>query len=84
MPKKSRPPSRSQTSPEPEIQPPGVFPKKSPNPPQPLDDDGLEAAKRDTTPSSRNESGPDPIVESGIPDHDPEQPRETDEEKSME
>jgi len=82
--KNSRPPSRSQSEPKPEIEPPGTLRKKSPTPPKPLDDDGLEAAKKETTPSSRNESGEDPMVESGVPEHDPEQPRETDEEKSME
>ena len=79
----SRPPSLSPSAPQPDIQAPGLLPKKSANPPAPLDDDSLEAAKKDSTTSSRNESGYDPRVESGIPEHDPEQPRETDEEKSM-
>lgn len=53
--------------------------------PTPLSDDGLEAAKKDETASDRRlGSGEDPLVESGLPEDDPEQPRETDTQKSLE
>lgn len=75
----------SPQSPRPDFEPiPGSVPKKFPNQPEPL---GTEPARsssgeEDKEPD-RSGSGEDPLVESGLPDNDPEQPRETDEEKSM-
>lgn len=60
----------------PEIQPPvGDVPKKFPEP-QPLSDDGLEAAKKgstDTMSPPAEHSGEDDTVEAGIDQNDPEQ-----------
>lgn len=50
---------------------------------QPLSDDGLEGAKKEASFSSpRSGGGEDPFVESGVPENDPERPRETPEEQS--
>jgi hypothetical protein len=77
-------PNRDPRDPQPEITPPpGDVPKKFPEP-TPLSDDGLEAAKQDTSGPGRTGSGEDPFVESGLPENDPERPRETPEEQSME
>jgi hypothetical protein len=77
-------PSRSNNDPQPEITPPpGDLPKKFPES-TPLSDDGVEVAKQEGSSPHRNGSGEDPFVESGIPENDPEQPRETPEEQSME
>jgi hypothetical protein len=78
-------PKSKSNPPRPEIEPPaGDLPKRFPEQ-QPLSDDGLEAAKRNasnTIPEARQTPGEDPLVESGLPDDDPERPRETEEEKS--
>ncbi len=71
--------------PRPEIEPPpGDLPKRFPEQ-QPLSDDGLEAAKRNDSnviPAAHETPGEDPLVESGLPEDDPEHPRRTDEENS--
>jgi hypothetical protein len=73
--------------PKPELTPPpGDVPKRFPEK-TPLSDDGVEAAKKESTESMRSASsgsGEDPFVESGLPENDPERPRETPEEQSME
>jgi hypothetical protein len=80
-------PSPRSDEPKPEVQPPpGDVPKKFPES-TPLSDDGLEAAKSESTgpgKSGSSGSGEDPFVESGLPENDPERPRETPEEQSME
>lgn len=45
-----------------------------------LDDKGVEVAKKES--ESTTGSGEDPLVESGVPENDPERPRETPEEQS--
>jgi hypothetical protein len=46
-------------------------------------DDGLEAAKKkESSGTMKSGSGEDPFVESGLPENDPERPRETPEEQS--
>jgi len=47
-----------------------------------LTDDGLESAKKESTSTMKSGSGEDPFVESGLPENDPERPRETPEEQS--
>jgi hypothetical protein len=47
-----------------------------------LSDDGLEAAKKEAASTMKPASGEDPLVESGLPEDDPERPRETPEEQS--
>jgi hypothetical protein len=83
---KSIPPSPRGHEPVPEISPPpGDLPKKFPEA-TPLSDDGLEAAKKESASTMKAGSsggGENPFVESGLPDHDPERPRETPEEQSM-
>lgn len=78
-------PKPKSTSPRPEIEPPpGDLPKRFPEQ-QPLSDDGLEAGKRNAAnaiPAAHANPGEDPLVESGLPEDDPERPRQTDEEKS--
>jgi len=63
---------------QPEIQPPGPPPKSFP-PPQPLSDDGLEAAKKESSNPPREGSGEDPAVESGVAENDPERPPQREE-----
>jgi hypothetical protein len=50
----------------------------------PLSDDGLEAGKKESASTMKSAANPgeDPFVESGVPENDPEQPRETPEEQS--
>ncbi len=47
-----------------------------------LTDDGLESAKHESASTMKSNPGEDPFVESGIPENDPEQPRQTPEEQS--
>jgi hypothetical protein len=49
-----------------------------------LSDDGIEAAKRESASTMKSEANPgeDPLTESGLPDNDPERPRQTPEEQS--
>ncbi len=76
-------PKKSAQTPAPDIEPiPGTLPKKFPEQPEPMDRQPVKPQQDDAT-SSRSGSGEDPLVESGVPDNDPEQPKETDEEKSM-
>ncbi|HEX2860791.1 MAG TPA: hypothetical protein VHN79_04095 [Lacunisphaera sp.] len=71
------------SQPHPEIPaPPGDLPKNFPEK-TPLSDDGVETAKREASSSMMKEgAGEDPLVESGLPDNDPERPRETPEQQS--
>lgn len=80
----SQRPSSSRT-PKPEIEPiPGDVPKKFPNMPEPLDAGQPQHPQSDDDDAPmRSGAGEDPLVESGLPDNDPEQPKESDEEKSM-
>jgi hypothetical protein len=61
--------------------PPGELPKHFPEK-TPLSDDGIEAAKKEAASPMKPGPGEDPLVESGLPDNDPERPRETPEEQS--
>lgn len=61
--------------------PPGNGPTHFPER-QPMSDDGLEGAKKDASVSMKSGGGEDPFVESGVPENDPERPRETPEEQS--
>ena len=63
--------------PPPPVKLPAKFPEQAP-----LSDDGLEAAKRESASTMRSPSGEDPLIESGLPENDPERPRETPEEQS--
>jgi hypothetical protein len=84
FPRSSILPKNNQPTPEIE-QPPGDLPKKFPQNPEPLSYDGLEASeKQEASPGNREGSGEDPLVESGLPDNDPERPRQDEIEKSME
>lgn len=81
-----KPNKNATKSPTPDFEPiPGSPPKKFPNQPEPLSTQTPQSSPggNDDTPA-RSGSGEDPLVESGLPDNDPEQPRESDEEKSME
>jgi len=79
-----KPTSKSTKSPSPDFEPiPGSVPKKFPDEPEPLSTRSPKRPPQDDDAPARSGSGEDPLVESGIPDNDPEQPRETDEEKSM-
>lgn len=74
---KSIPPFPRSDRPTPEITPPpGTLPKKFPEV-TPLNDDGVEAAKRESASTMKEpaeHAGEDRTVESGIPAGDPEQP----------
>lgn len=63
--------------PPPPVKLPTKFPERAP-----LSDDGLEAAKKEAASTMMPASGEDPFVESGQPEDDPEQPRETPEDQS--
>lgn len=72
-------------TPKPDIEPiPGSVPKRFPNQPEPLAS-GAPSSSPDEQddPSTRSGSGQGPEVESGLPDHDPERPRETIDDKPM-
>ncbi|HWA25722.1 MAG TPA: hypothetical protein VG734_08685 [Lacunisphaera sp.] len=73
--------------PQPEVNPvPGDVPKKSPSGPEPLSTKSPEYSPGEEANASvdldADSGGDNPLVESGVPDNDPEQPRETDEDKS--
>jgi len=75
---KSKPTSftiRNQSIPE-VPQPPGDLPKNFPEK-TPLSDDGVEAAKKEAASPMKPGPGEDPLIESGLPEDDPERPRET-------
>lgn len=77
---------RPTPAPTPDFEPiPGSVPKRFPNQPEPLSTQTPSSSPDEETEAPvRSGSGEDPLVESGLPDNDPEQPKETDEEKSME
>jgi hypothetical protein len=76
---------RPRPSAKPEIEPPpGSLPKRFPGNPEPLSGQENESSKPDDAPSTRLGSGEDPSVESGVDHDDPEQPAETDVDKSFE
>ena len=80
--KKSAPPRLNRLKsipdrPAPPVRLPKKFPERTP-----LSDDGLEAAKKEAASTMKPVSGEDPLVESGLPEDDPERPRETPEEQS--
>ena len=69
--------------PQPEINPPaGDVPKQFP-PKDPLAEKDNGSPDRQAGGPSRSGSGEDPFVESGLPDNDPERPRQSPEEQSM-
>jgi hypothetical protein len=69
---------------QPEIEPARISPpKKFPENPEPIASKDNEDHQESSGAPSKSGSGEDPLVESGLPPDDPEQPRETDEEKSM-
>lgn len=81
-------PKKFPNSPTPDFEPiPGSPPKRFPDKPEPLSTQHPRSSaaegEDDDTPA-RSGSGEDPLVESGLPDNDPERPKETDEGKSME
>lgn len=68
-------------SPSASTQAPGELPKHFPER-TPLSDDGVEAAKKEAASPMKSAAGEDPLIESGLPENDPERPRETPEEQS--
>lgn len=78
---------KSTRPPTPDFEPiPGSVPKKFPEQPAPLSTQSPKMSPNEDEPSQSgsDESGDeDPLVESGLPDNDPERPKETDEEQSM-
>lgn len=74
-------------APTPDFEPiPGSPPKKFPDQPVPLSTQSPKMSPGEDEPSqsaSDGEESEDPLVESGLPDNDPEQPRQTDVQKSM-
>lgn len=80
--KKSAPPrlSRLKSLPDKPF-PPARLPRRFPER-APLSDDGIEAAKKEAASTMKPVSGEDPLVESGLPEDDPERPQETSEEQS--
>jgi len=86
MPKK-QPDQNASWKPQPEINPvPGDVPRKSPKGPEPLSTKSPEYSpgeeSDESTTVDSESSGEDRLVESGLPDDDPEQPRETEVDKS--
>ncbi len=81
-----KPNNKDNQSPKPDFEPiPGSVPKRFPNQPEPLSSQAEESSSGEEAEiSAQAGPGEDPLIESGIPKNDPEQPRETDEEKSME
>lgn len=72
-------------APTPDFEPiPGSPPKRFPNAPEPKSTK-IPGPSPDGDPDSpaRSGAGEDPTVESGVPDHDPEQPRKTEDEEPM-
>lgn len=70
-------------APTPDFEPiPGSVPKQSPKPAEPLAAQSPPMSPNEESPN-RSGSGEDPLVESGLPDNDPERPQQTDEERSM-
>jgi len=75
----------SSSAPKPDIEPiPGSLPKRFPNAPEPMSTQ-IPGPSPDGDPDSpaRSGSGEDPLVESGLPEHDPERPRKTETEEPL-
>lgn len=73
----------SRPSPSPTDAGPGNPPRQSPPPATPLNTRSPKMSPAEDAPGSGH-SGEDPLVESGLPDHDPEQPRRSDGDEPME
>lgn len=81
----SKSPRTPTKSPTPEIEPsPGSLPKTFPENPEPLSSQGQTSPDESSDSPARSGSGEDNLVESGLPENDPEQPKQSDEDKSME